>query len=402
MNRPPSPEFYLLAACCRWPGDVRAVSAAAAPSIDWPRFLKLVRRHRVQGFAYRGLLASGVAVPAQPAAHLARLAQDQARASLACAADTVRFATMLDRAGVAPVFFKGATLAARAYDDLSIKQSADIDVLVPPEAVSRTLAAFAEAGYERILPPGPLSDRQFDTMVRIHKSVTLLNRTQRKLIDVHWRLSTNPTLLPRLAPPERVVLGETAVATLAFDDLALYLAVHGAGHGWARLKWLADFNALLAALTADALARLRARARQEGLDPSFESAIALCRELLGGLGGAPAPRLGVREKALMAIAHDLMRGPDEVAEQVTRPVQGVLHTTAATFFQKRSLKTLAVNLWLASFKRDDALLVPLPRGTTPLYLLVGPAMRIGRNAGRGVRWLASAITRGRAAQATDR
>jgi len=63
------PEIRLVTACCRWPPSPardEAVREAAAAITDWPRFLRVVRRHRVTGFVRASLSAAGVrlAVPA--------------------------------------------------------------------------------------------------------------------------------------------------------------------------------------------------------------------------------------------------------------------------------------------------------------------------------------------------
>jgi hypothetical protein len=53
-----SPELQLAAACAMWPpSDCRsgAILTAAAETLDWPRFLRVVRRHQVVGLVHEGL-----------------------------------------------------------------------------------------------------------------------------------------------------------------------------------------------------------------------------------------------------------------------------------------------------------------------------------------------------------
>jgi hypothetical protein len=385
VTPPPSPEFRLLAACCRWPTAPDVVAQEAAAVIDWARFVQLVRRHRVFGLVHRALMLARVIPPEPQATHIAAMAREQGRASLACAVDTAAMATMLEGRGIAPLFFKGATLALRAYGDLAIKQSVDIDILVRPDEAKATLSAIEAQGFRCIQPARPLSARQFGTMLYVLKSATLFNPERRKLLDVHWRLATNAALLKPVVEREELLLAGRNVATLKVDDLAIYLAAHGAGHGWVRLKWLADFNALLSTMSVEAIAALRARARLERIDSCLESALALCERLLGGVSGAAPSVLSRRGRGLVALADDLMRGPDEVAEQHQRPAQGMVQRTAGTFLKKRGLRFQAINLWLATFNRDDALRVGLPRYAAPLYVVIGPSMRLARQLGRASR-----------------
>jgi hypothetical protein len=53
--------FRLAAACCHWPADARrdrAVTAAARGITDWPAFLCVIRRHRVEPLAHAALSAA--------------------------------------------------------------------------------------------------------------------------------------------------------------------------------------------------------------------------------------------------------------------------------------------------------------------------------------------------------
>ena len=61
-----SPEFRLAAACAMWPPSDRrteAIRAAAAGPLDWPRFLRVARRHRVVGLVHDGLTRAQPDVP---------------------------------------------------------------------------------------------------------------------------------------------------------------------------------------------------------------------------------------------------------------------------------------------------------------------------------------------------
>jgi len=397
MTPPPSPEFLLLAACCRWPRAPEAVRAPAATAIDWPRFLRLVRRHRVSGLAHGAIVEARIAMPDTQAGTLAAMALEQGRASLACAADTARIAGELEATGVEPVFFKGATLALLAYGDLAIKQSSDIDILVRPDEARATLDYFAAQGFEWFHPAKPSGSRRFATMLAVLKSATLIHRDTRKVLDVHWRLATNAALLKPVRSFDAMKLAGRSVATLKRGDLAMYLATHGAGHGWMRLKWLADFNALLNAMPPDEIATVRARAHAERIDSCVEAGLALCEHWFGGVVEAAPAVPSSRGRGIVAMADNLMRGPDETAEQNTRIAQGMVQRTAGTFLKKRGFRFQAINLWYASFKREDALIVPLPRALLPLYVVIGPSMRIGRNLGRLAR-LASRRAGSKAAQ----
>ena len=96
-----SPEFALLASCCRWNfpgGDRRA--PAAGEAVDWHRFLRLARFHRVEGLAWRAFGSTALAPPGEVAEALSSDADRIAAANLRAAAECRRLRMRFSEAGV--------------------------------------------------------------------------------------------------------------------------------------------------------------------------------------------------------------------------------------------------------------------------------------------------------------
>lgn len=76
-------------------------------------------------------------------------------------------------------------------------------------------------------------------------------------VEIHWRLVDNSYFFPEISAlsPTRIVTipAGAGLRTLDDNDLFAYLRVHGATHGWSRLKWLADAAALMARDSASVL-----------------------------------------------------------------------------------------------------------------------------------------------------
>jgi hypothetical protein len=71
------------------------------------------------------------------------------------------------------------------------------------------------------------------------------------------------------------------VPTLAQPELFAYLAMHGALHGWFRLKWLADLVALAAAVGPEELAEMHHRAASLRVGRCSAQALLLGERILG-------------------------------------------------------------------------------------------------------------------------
>jgi hypothetical protein len=153
------------------------------------------------------------------------------------------------------------------------------------------------------------------------KDVAMVRSSAHPQLELHWRLLHNRALLPgitALSPMQSVVLsGSVTANTLNISDLFAYLAVHGAGDGWSRLKWLADLNALLAGRSQAEIVALYAHARRLGAQWCAAQALLLSHELFG-LELAPdfsaSLRKSWRVRALMAGAYRLMAVRDGSTE----------------------------------------------------------------------------------------
>lgn len=376
----PSAEFLLLAACCRWPTDATAIRAAAQGAIDWHRFRALARRHRVRGFARRGLEAAGIDVPAQLAAgHRRQIARN-----LLLLDEAARIADALAEAGIPAMFLKGATLAELAYHDQSLKQTLDNDVLIDAAQVGAAIDLLGRAGYRVSDPSVPLDAKRLSVLIDMVKECTLVHVGNKAILDLHWRATSLKGLLgePDLARDLRTVaVGGHQLPSLVGEPLMVYLAVHGARHGWSRLKWLTDFNALLAAMDADAVAALRARARREGVTRAMDLALFQANRLFATPVPADVGR-SRRVRWLASLSDALMRGPDELAAQADAPRRHMAVGHASALLLKSSPRYLANVAWGSWVSTEDALALPLPRAARALYLIVSPARRIVRAARR--------------------
>ena len=376
----PSAEFLLLAACCRWPTNAIAIREAGQTAIDWRRFVKLARRHRVQGFARIGLDAAAIAVPpGLVAAHRRQTARN-----LLLLDEAARIAAMLADANIPAAFLKGATLAELAYGDQAVKQTLDNDLLVDPVRVGATIRLLEPIGYRVTDPAVPRDENRLSVLIEMVKEGTLVRPGNKAMVDLHWRMTSVEGLLaePDLTRDLRMVtIGNHRLPTLGDEALMVYLAVHGARHGWSRLKWLADFNALLAARDEAAVAALRARAKRDGVMRAMDLALLQANRLFGTAVPADVGR-SRRVRWLAALSDALMRGADELAEQrmVPRRYMAVGHVSALLL--KSSPTYLANAAWSSWVSTADVLALPLPRAARPLYLLTSPAARIGRAARR--------------------
>jgi hypothetical protein len=381
-----SPEFLLVAACCRWPPSQSrnaAVEAAAAPVADWNAVVLTARRQRVAGLVYDALLAAGVPLPAAAAAEFARRAQTIFRKNLLLAAETGRLQKLLDAAEIPSVALKGVALAQLVYGSLKIKDTHDIDLLVPQDRAIAAMALLERDGYALSFPANHLSATQRRAVVRYSREVAFIHRDSRVFTELQWRVADNPELLKEVhaaSPTQNVVVADGLSArTLTRDDLFAYLCIHGAHHAWSRLKWLADLNAFVAATDVMHLHRY---AQAKGAGFCSGQALLLCQHLFAlPLPDSLASELQgtARVRKLYAIAADAM------ADR-TRGAGGGGNMPAAArsfwtqFLLGQGWAFFAAQCRIASIGIIDVISLPLPPYLHFLYPLLRLPLWLWRRA----------------------
>lgn len=376
MNGPAlAPEFLLAVACCRWPPSPArnaAVRAAAAGVTDWNVFLRMASRQRVVGFVRDALSAAEVDIPRDAADKLASQFQNIARQNVLFAGEAARLRILFDTAQIPILVLKGQPLAQLAYGSCNSKQMRDIDLLVPPERAEAALQLLEREGYMLFAPAAHLNSAQRRAVVQYSREVELRHRDSKMLVELQWQLTNNPLLLrgtDAFAATQSVVLVDgTGVRTLAPDDLFAQLCVHGAGHAWSRLKWLADLNALLAAKDTD-IAHLYRYAQSIGAGLCAGQALLLCHFLFDlELPPALVAELQGNRRILKLkeIALQAMTRPQAKPEGVRAKSANVY----TQFLLGRGWAFYAAQCRIASVGIFDVVTLPLPPSLHFLYPLL--------------------------------
>ncbi len=391
------PELRLVAACAAWPpnpASAARVRACLVPSLDWDRVLQLVRRHRVAGLVNRALSPAAmpdVDVPAEVRAALSGQATVMARRNLQLAAESVRIHRLMAAAGIDAAFLKGTALAKLAYDNIGLRHSKDIDLLVAPAALEAALAVLVAAGY-RVSQPAGLHSAQMPWLKRFGLHVGLLHADSGIEVELHWRGAENPHLMPDPPPPTAwmaVSLGNGAsLRTLPRNDLFLYLCIHGARHGWFRMKWLVDLAALTASMDEAELLRLVDQARDQGVMRPLSQGLLLASSLLA----APLPAPVVGALSADPVVGLLVRAAGAALRTLEEPYDlpfGLTWIRLGNYLLKTGWRFRLAQLVNDAMSQDDWEAIPLPTSLMFLYPILRLPLWAGRKVGLWARRLAA-------------
>jgi len=201
----------------------------------------------------------------------------------------------LGAVGIVPVVLKGPALADRYWEPAASRPTTDVDLLVQESELERADRGLRSIG---LVPPSDALAREARS--RHHH---LAYRGASASVELHFRLNSGlgsdlrqELLVPRLR--DGTFRGHV-VRYLGTEDELIFLAVHAAGHLFARLSWLWDVKQFLLAERVD-WQELIATAIRAKVTTAVWLALSLAQESLGAR--VPAPVLTTLRPAPMRVA----------------------------------------------------------------------------------------------------
>lgn len=244
------PEAQFLIWCARTTrSDVTRsrIREAAQAGLKWPLLLDLARYHGVGPLLYRTI--STVCADLVPKDSLDALRQGTLAGTLlnrVLAGELVQLCRAFDDTGVLAIPFKGATLAAMAYKDLSLRDFDDLDFIVPQHRLADAQRVLWSQGYR----PRDRSHDEPDAGHADEPYCVFVKKNSLLRVDLQWVMAHEQFVF-RLDRPEvwrhlvPVSIDGQGVRGMAPGELLIILCVHGSKHAWERLKWVADVAELL-------------------------------------------------------------------------------------------------------------------------------------------------------------
>jgi hypothetical protein len=234
-------EFLLLLLEAK--GNDNIVVKEILKDIDWELFIQLSIHHRVFPVIYKRVLEiNNSDIPSNVVQVLRQHYQKNIFRMLQLSGETEFIAQIFAKQEIRTLFLKGPVLAAHLYGDISMRTSADLDILIPIDQLGNA--------EETLLTYGYIKDDYIQTVLNDwkwrHHHITFYHPQKKIKVEIHWRLNPGPAKEPSFKHLwERrgeISLSRNPVFILGKEDLFLFLVSHGARHGWSRLRWLVDID----------------------------------------------------------------------------------------------------------------------------------------------------------------
>ncbi|MBW2005789.1 MAG: nucleotidyltransferase family protein [Deltaproteobacteria bacterium] len=245
------PENELLVCCARTQLDQEnadRIHSLVQNNIDWEYIVKASIRQRVMPLLYQNLKTTCPQnVPDDILAKLRHYFLINSSRNLFLSGQVLKLLNLLKENGIIAIPFKGPVLAESVYGDISLRQFADLDILVSQGEVLRAINLICSHGY---VPEIKLDSKKYNALFNTEDNLTLSSDGGRILAELHWEMSGRYSTVPfdfdhvinRL---EIATIMGREVQSLSAEDLVLYLCIHGTKDGWMNLEQISCVAALI-------------------------------------------------------------------------------------------------------------------------------------------------------------
>jgi hypothetical protein len=370
-------EFEALCLVAQTKADYDAIATVLKGDIDWAVLLNLAEAHSVRLQLIHALQKlDWDGVPREIKRSLSDFMLLHKAHNLLVAGELIRLNEKLSQSAIRFATFKGPSLAASLYGDLSLRECNDIDLIVDEDQVVKAEGVLGSLGYR-----SPIGSSMFrNAFLSYQKQFLFVREDNSSLaIDLHWDFAGTSVPFPITSAViwqnlEEVDIGGHLVPTLGRADLALFLVGHGAKEGWRYLGWLADFALYIEKHPDLDWTNLLARARRRGCSRSLLVAWLLAARLLGSRVDANFLRLAESNTQARLTAEALVY---RIRNEYPMAASG-RELSELELCENRLQRARAIGSFLITRTIGDYISMPLPRPLWRIYHLTRPFRLTGK------------------------
>lgn len=231
------------------PEDQRKIEEILGQPLDWRLVKRVAGRNGLLPLVAQTLTQTfSEALPLIEAEFLNGYLTSHTGSNLGLTSKMIEIVDALEKDGIDILPFKGPSLAIQLYGNLAFRDFIDLDMLVKPKDFERSAEVLMSMGYSPLATQVEKKDGRLK--VRGRKDVSLVSPDGNFRVELHWKLSDSHFALPyeiedlwtRMGTIE---IGGRPIRALGWNDLMVYLCLHGSRHQWEKFGWVTDVNELV-------------------------------------------------------------------------------------------------------------------------------------------------------------
>lgn len=236
------PENRILHLCARGKAKSDSFVVALEEVQDWKYLTSQLQFHRLLLLFLHHVRGHENLVPAHVLEELQRQSDEALHLILILLAELQRVTHLLTEQGVRILSYKGPSLAYSAYDTVSLRRFADLDLLVSPKERSQIISLLKKADFQALVAKTALTPYLHRLKLLTNYEILLESHDRETYLDLHWFIVAPFESFPfnfEQMWKRRVLAGSLSnVYTLCREDLIVALCFHGLKHSWEEMEWI--------------------------------------------------------------------------------------------------------------------------------------------------------------------
>lgn len=232
------------------PSDLECIETLDFKSVDWTYIINFSKVHGITSLICFNINKhKNISVPELELKKLKTASLQNSKKNLFLTSVLLKILKDLKKIGIEAVAHKGPVLSRMLYDDITIRDFTDIDIIVYKKDVIKAKEYLIQNGYS---PQFDLKGYKEDYYLNSkYYYINFLRDDSKAALDLHWALSAPnygfSTGLEHFSSKlDKINLNNVSLDVLREEDLFLQLCIHGAKHNFSRFCWLADIVNLAA------------------------------------------------------------------------------------------------------------------------------------------------------------
>ncbi len=250
MKKPmPDKEWTTVLSCCRGvSGNQQAGLPVMEKNTDWQRVVSIAKKHGLINFVYLRLAENcRDLIPKEVLSQLKAIYFQNSTRNTYLGACLIRILNLLEQNNIKAIAFKGPVQAEMIYNDIGARVFSDLDILVKKENAVQARNLLLNQGFKTSVN---IPESQTSHYLKKENFFQLADQARGINIDLHWEITGRYNLLPIYYPLSEqaihhaTLLGKD-IRTLNYDDLLIYLCIHGTSHCWEKLELIYSVTKIL-------------------------------------------------------------------------------------------------------------------------------------------------------------
>ncbi|QOR62631.1 nucleotidyltransferase family protein [Sulfurovum sp. ST-21] len=252
-------EIKFLIACCQTdPSEEDTefiLSYLSTPSLSLSTITSMASRHGILPLVYKTIknLSQSDSLNAQRStlntflSELKPYYMSIVQRNMLMTSELIKIMDLLRKNSIEALAFKGPALAQMVYEDITLRQYSDLDVLTRKENIYKIDSLLKAYGYKRLLTLTPIQEKVW---IKYAHDMGFIHKQKGVHFEMHWSfLDEDYPMQVNLEnfwkETQTVKLNGHDISTFSNENLLYYLCIHGSKHLWERVEWIKDIDLLI-------------------------------------------------------------------------------------------------------------------------------------------------------------